>query len=527
MKQLLIKGVIGRADDPTIPKGEKVFSLKDLENFIAVNGNEFEAVIDSPGGSVEEGFKIFDRLKSLQVDTVALSANSIASIIFLSGKNRRVYPKSEMIIHNAWVDAEAFAGEKLNVHTLNELADIFAETDEKILDVYAQFSGEENRQRIFALMASETDLGAELAFELGFATEVLAQEDKAKAFKNRVITYSQNQISLLNIQDGDIKTYADVVLFNSEDKVLMLQRKDDDDFEPNKWGFPGGKVMQGETTLTGAIRELNEETGIQLNYLEKVNEIVNDDESITDYFTGVTNESPKMIPEHKTWDWVNIKEIENLSLIKDQKDRFVNIINSIKTKNQMDQKEKMTTFEKMLNSLTKAFKRSFKNMVVSTADGVELFIEGEGDQQYVGKTAFISEEGIPTEATAPEGNHTLADGTVITVGEGGVISEAVEAANLDAIKEDYEEKMKSMEEEKKAMEEEKEELLAKITNLTEVNESNSKKVAELQKAFIDLKNQVAGDPEGKKEEVQIDFSKLSPAQKARLVAINKAKNQIK
>jgi ATP-dependent protease ClpP protease subunit len=391
MKQLLIKGVIGRADDPTIPKGEKVFSLKDLENFIAVNGNEFEAVIDSPGGSVEEGFKIFDRLKSLQVDTVALSANSIASIIFLSGKNRRVYPKSEMIIHNAWVDAEAFAGEKLNVHTLNELADIFAETDEKILDVYAQFSGEENRQRIFALMASETDLGAELAFELGFATEVLAQEDKAKAFKNRVITYSQNQ----------------------------------------------------------------------LNKIE------------------------------------------------------------------MDQKEKMTTFEKMLNSLTKAFKRSFKNMVVSTADGVELFIEGEGDQQYVGKTAFISEEGIPTEATAPEGNHTLSDGTVITVGEGGVITEAVEAPNLDAIKEDYEEKMKSMEEEKKAMEEEKEELLAKITNLTEVNESNSKKVEELQKAFIDLKNQVAGDPEDKKEEVQIDFSKLSPAQKARLVAINKAKNQIK
>jgi ATP-dependent protease ClpP protease subunit len=391
MKQLLIKGVIGRADDPTISNGEKVFSLKDLENFIAINGNEFEAVIDSPGGSVEEGFKIFDRLKSLEVDTVALSANSIASIIFLAGKNRKVYPKSEMIIHNAWVDAEAFAGEKLNVHTLNELADIFADTDEKILDVYAQFSGEENRQKIFSLMASETDLGAHLALELGFATEVVAQEDKAKAFKNRVITYSQNQ----------------------------------------------------------------------LNKIE------------------------------------------------------------------MDQKEKMTTFEKMLNSLTKAFKVSFKNMVVSTSEGVELFIDGEGDQQFVGKTAFISEEGIPTEATAPEGNHTLADGTVITVGEGGVITEAVEAPDLDAIKEDYEEKMKSMEEEKKAMEEEKEELLAKITNLTEVNESNAKKVEELQKAFIDLKNQVAGDPEDKKEEVQIDFSKLSPAQKARMVAINKAKNQIK
>lgn len=391
MKQLLIKGVIGRADDLTIPKGEKVFSLMDLENFIAINGNEFEVIIDSPGGSVEEGFKIFDRLKSLQVDTVALSANSIASIIFLAGKKRKVYPKSEMIIHNAWVDAEALAGEKLNVHTLNELANIFAKTDDEILDVYAQFSGEENRQKLFALMASETDLGAELALELNFATEVLAQEDKAKAFKNRVITYSQNQINKL----------------------------------------------------------------------------------------------------------------------------------------EMDQKEKMSTFEKMLNSLTKAFKVSFKNMVVSTTDGVELFIEGEGDQQYVGKTAFISEDGIPTDATAPEGNHTLSDGTVITVGEGGVISEAVAAPDLDAIKAEYDEKVNSMEEEKKAMEDEKEELLNKITNLTKVNDSNAKKVEELQKAFIKLKNQVAGDPEEKREEKKTDFTKLSPAEKARMMAINKAKNLIK
>jgi len=391
MKQLLIKGVIGRADDLTIPKGEKVFSLMDLENFIAINGNEFEVIIDSPGGSVEEGFKIFDRLKSLQVDTVALSANSIASIIFLAGKKRKVYPKSEMIIHNAWVDAEALAGEKLNVHTLNELANIFAKTDDEILDVYAQFSGEENRQKLFALMASETDLGAELALELNFATEVLAQEDKAKAFKNRVITYSQNQINKL----------------------------------------------------------------------------------------------------------------------------------------EMDQKEKMSTFEKMLNSLTKAFKVSFKNMVVSTTDGVELFIEGEGDQQYVGKTAFISEDGIPTDATAPEGNHTLSDGTVITVGEGGVISEAVAAPDLDAIKAEYDEKVNSMEEEKKAMEDEKEELLNKITNLTKVNDSNAKKVEELQKAFIQLKNQVAGDPEEKREEKKTDFTKLSPAEKARMMAINKAKNLIK
>lgn len=390
MKKLIINGIIGRKDDPTIPEGEKVFSYDDLERFLLTNeGEDFEAIIDSPGGSVEEGFKIYSKLKSLGIDTTAVTANSIASIIFLAGVNRKMLANSEMIIHNAWVDAEAFAGEKLNVHTLNALAEIFAETDSKILDVYTSIAGKENETALFAYMSQETNLGATKAKELGFATEIVEEDAKALTFKNRVITYSQNQINQI----------------------------------------------------------------------------------------------------------------------------------------EMDQKEKMTTFEKMLGSLAKAFKLSVKNMVVSTTDGVQLFVDGEGD--IIGKIAYIAEDGIPTEATAPEGNHTLTDGTVITVGEGGVIVSAEQAPDLDAIKSEYEEEKKAMEEEKKALEEEKENLLAQIANLTKVNDENAKKVEDLQKAFIDLKNQVTGDPDTKKEEPEYsaeEFKNLSPAKKAQILAVNKAKN---
>jgi hypothetical protein len=61
----------------------------------------------------------------------------------------------EMIIHNAWVDGQAFSGEKLNVHTLNVLSEIFAQTDSKILDVYTSVSGEENQTSLIAYMAQE------------------------------------------------------------------------------------------------------------------------------------------------------------------------------------------------------------------------------------------------------------------------------------------------------------------------------------------------------------------------------------
>lgn len=383
MKKLIIRGIIGRKDDPTIPSGETVFSYDDLERFLLTNeAGPFDVVIDSPGGSVEEGFKIYDRLKSLGVNTTAITANSIASIIFLAGQERKIMANSEMIIHNAWVDAEAFAGEKLNVNTLSALAEIFAETDKKILDVYTSVAGKENETALFAYMSQETNLGATKAKQLGFATEIVEEDAKALTFKNKVITYSQNQINQI----------------------------------------------------------------------------------------------------------------------------------------EMDQKEKMSTFEKMLASLAKAFKLSVKNMLVSTTDGVELFVDGEGE--LVGKIAYIAEEGIPTEDTAPEGNHTLTDGTQITVGEGGVIVEAAEVPDVEALQ-------AAMDEEKKAMEEEKKDLLDQIANLKKVNTENSKKVEELQSAFMALKNEVAGDPDKKKEDTMVskeDFAKLSPAQKARVLAMNKAKN---
>lgn len=387
MEKLIISGIIGSKDDPTIPSGEKVFSYDDLDRFLLTNeAGPFDVVIDSPGGSVEEGFKIYERLKSLGVNTTAITANSIASIIFLAGQERKIMANSEMIIHNAWVDAEAFSGEKLNVNTLSALAKIFADTDKKILDVYTSVAGKENETALFAYMSQETNLGATKAKELGFATEIVEEDAKSLTFKNKVITYSQNQINQI----------------------------------------------------------------------------------------------------------------------------------------EMEQKEKMSKFEKMLTNLAKAFKLSVKNMIVTTTDGVELFVDGDGDGEgeLVGKIAYISEEGFATEDPAPEGNHTLTDGTKITVGEGGIIVEAEAAADVEALQ-------AALEEEKKAMEEEKKNLLDQIANLKKVNTENSKKVEELQSAFTDLKNEVAGDPDKKKEDTMVskeDFDKLSPAQKARVLAMNKAKN---
>ena len=55
---------------------------------------------------------------------------------------------------------------------------------------------------------------------------------------------------------------ATVLLFNSQNEVLLEKRKDD-----GKWGLPGGMMEPGETFEQVALREIHEETGLNIHSL--------------------------------------------------------------------------------------------------------------------------------------------------------------------------------------------------------------------------------------------------------------------
>lgn len=61
------------------------------------------------------------------------------------------------------------------------------------------------------------------------------------------------------------KAYGDVIVINESNEILLVQRNANDDFMPNKWWMPGGKIEQGESNAVGAARELSEEVGIHAN----------------------------------------------------------------------------------------------------------------------------------------------------------------------------------------------------------------------------------------------------------------------
>lgn len=69
-----------------------------------------------------------------------------------------------------------------------------------------------------------------------------------------------------------MKVAVDAIVFgyskNDGVSVLLIQRK----YEPfkNAWAIPGGFVLEDESLEAAVTRELSEETGVHLNYLEQL-----------------------------------------------------------------------------------------------------------------------------------------------------------------------------------------------------------------------------------------------------------------
>ena len=72
----------------------------------------------------------------------------------------------------------------------------------------------------------------------------------------------QNYIQWIRDKVGHEKiilTFAGGCIFNEKGEVLLQRRGDS-----NTWGFPGGAVEIGETPQQAAVREVKEETGLDV-----------------------------------------------------------------------------------------------------------------------------------------------------------------------------------------------------------------------------------------------------------------------
>ena len=128
------------------------------------------------------------------------------------------------------------------------------------------------------------------------------------------------------ILENKIRHYVDGILVNKDtDEILLLQRAGYLKLFGGKWGFIGGSIENSDKSAKDAlIREIKEETGIELSFNEK-NSIKsfgkqehlggpNDDivVSDTEYFIIELETKPeiKLSREHSRYKWFDKESIK-------------------------------------------------------------------------------------------------------------------------------------------------------------------------------------------------------------------------
>lgn len=67
-------------------------------------------------------------------------------------------------------------------------------------------------------------------------------------------------------EEGEFKLSSHIWIMNSNGEFLIQKRSAARKSHPNKWAFTGGAVDTNETSYDGAIREVKEELGLELEF---------------------------------------------------------------------------------------------------------------------------------------------------------------------------------------------------------------------------------------------------------------------
>ncbi len=108
------------------------------------------------------------------------------------------------------------------------------------------------------------------------------------------------------------KVVAKVYLFDENDNTLLIRRSKTDERRPLEWDIPGGAVDEGENYLDAAVREVAEETGIEISR-ENIHIIWADSAMRPQgnvvwivFVTRIQKIEPKLSFEHDRSDWVSV-----------------------------------------------------------------------------------------------------------------------------------------------------------------------------------------------------------------------------
>lgn len=108
------------------------------------------------------------------------------------------------------------------------------------------------------------------------------------------------------------------IIKNDKDEILIVKRHPKSRTDPEMWELPGGKVENGEFFADALVREIKEETNLDVEVGDFAEAIQNDyphkrTVQLMMYLSDIRGEV-KISEEHTEWMWASIEKIKTLEI---------------------------------------------------------------------------------------------------------------------------------------------------------------------------------------------------------------------
>lgn len=255
-------------------------SFADIDSFcnaIPEGDNQIDIRLHCDGGSVTEGWAIYDRLRATGKEITATAEGncaSMATIILMAApkERRRAYENAHICVHNPWMCPWAL-GDAVTADDLQKYANDLRSEQDRMVDLYVERCGC-SREEIQALMDEDKYIDAERALSLGIVGEIampmsakkinptnkIMNNEKSVEVKASVLDKILAKLGLKSLEDFKDEELKGMDLNTADGNTIRVEREDGepqvgDVASPDgEWLMPDGSTIVVQDGVIAEIR---------------------------------------------------------------------------------------------------------------------------------------------------------------------------------------------------------------------------------------------------------------------------------